>query len=731
MDYHRWSWGGLDVTSVSEGHAAVREAEVISNKNDVAKLTFGEILHSGVSKMLDNLGASKKKSLQDLGCGPAKVMLQAFLMYPNLTDVTGVELAKGRYLLAEKNFRELVLHGYQGREFFISEYIELKTMRVTELTPDRNPGMTAKDGFKVGDRVDFFDENIPEKIKQNGCHRAIITRVLHNNGVPTYNVKLEMGGKLASIKSMLLSTRLRFYNVSRDRLFLPGTARSISIWFGNLFDMPGAFNADICILETDFPLEMRISLIDGLKNSPIGTKFLTYHDLKMWHGIYDHNLIKQIDLSIYDNSRYLTSWSQGWRFYIWERVDIYTRVYTWPSDSASFVTGKKVGVHRSELPCKTKFKMWEEASIVHVTKRTGMLTVQLKRCSIRISLPATCGRIRLYDHEHAIGDQVTCYWPQFIHNRSASAYDLYRARVKSQNPDGTYEVSYEDGDLHKAVSPNWIFKLPVLRYKKGQKVYSCWPQYAQNKNSKYRYRMYPGTIEKVNPDATYDVEYSHGDSATRVREMWIDFSTEERRGSTKFGCHTSIELRVIDDWSPLTVALWMIELGMPEYARRILRAKMGGDILRSNDNLEILLEDKLKMNREDATIVQKALKNIAEFCNFIKDSTVKKKLSIPSTSSNVSKRYDVSSCDEISSCNDSLDGFSSPRKRPRRYRTPNLEATSPSPNRRIFEGRRSGSTSYIRCSSWSSYVEPIKEPAKKPSSPGGGSYREENRRKGR
>ena len=59
---------------------------------------------SGITKLLsyDYLCAGRAQVLFDLGMGVGKLVLQAFLQYPNLKYVCGVELAISRYNIAEQ-----------------------------------------------------------------------------------------------------------------------------------------------------------------------------------------------------------------------------------------------------------------------------------------------------------------------------------------------------------------------------------------------------------------------------------------------------------------------------------------------------------------------------------------------------------------------------------------------------------------------------------------------------
>jgi len=72
-----------------------------------SSLLFGEILPAGVTKALEQMDASKAAVLYDLGMGMGKLVMQAWLQYPNLKKVVGVELAYTRTLRAHNALRNL------------------------------------------------------------------------------------------------------------------------------------------------------------------------------------------------------------------------------------------------------------------------------------------------------------------------------------------------------------------------------------------------------------------------------------------------------------------------------------------------------------------------------------------------------------------------------------------------------------------------------------------------
>lgn len=85
---------GLDI----RGHRIVSETDTHQAKSAGCSLLFGEVLPSGVTKALDaqHLNAAAATSFYDLGMGLGKLAMQAFLAFPSLQKVVGVELARPR-----------------------------------------------------------------------------------------------------------------------------------------------------------------------------------------------------------------------------------------------------------------------------------------------------------------------------------------------------------------------------------------------------------------------------------------------------------------------------------------------------------------------------------------------------------------------------------------------------------------------------------------------------------
>jgi hypothetical protein len=88
------------------GHGILTEEDYLRAAEVKCDLLYGEVLPEGCSRMFDadHLDLATVSTLWDLGSGLGKLAIQAFLQYPNLISVKGVELAKSR---AKKGFDAL------------------------------------------------------------------------------------------------------------------------------------------------------------------------------------------------------------------------------------------------------------------------------------------------------------------------------------------------------------------------------------------------------------------------------------------------------------------------------------------------------------------------------------------------------------------------------------------------------------------------------------------------
>jgi len=94
----------------TDGHLCVTEQDRIIAHDTGSSLLYGEVLPRGCNRILDveHLNAAGCRSLYDLGMGIGKFALQAFVQFPNLDKVVGIELAYSRFVLGERAALTLV-----------------------------------------------------------------------------------------------------------------------------------------------------------------------------------------------------------------------------------------------------------------------------------------------------------------------------------------------------------------------------------------------------------------------------------------------------------------------------------------------------------------------------------------------------------------------------------------------------------------------------------------------
>jgi len=483
-----WIWN-FGVSNVREGHDCVSVSERNGAKKIGAKLTFGEVLETGVLLMLQNLGAFDCQVLHDLGCGTGKMIIQSFLQCENLNRCLGIELAPGRYKLAERNMHNLVQTGWQGKQYLTVEYRENEFFKIVECVQ--------KKALSVGMQVLCFHTSLrPSKHTFPDYHAVI----------------LEISGPLCSVKynngKILNDVQLEF-------VFAPEDVRTLEIYAGNIFHHPHAWDCEVCILETDFPSETHAELLRCMATTPIGCKFLTYHDLKQLSH-YSSLHFRQIDANVYDSDRYPTSWSQGWRFYCWEHIKNQDCKVE-PYEIQHLKDMKFVTVERNGHAFPTKvLRIDPEEGVVGIEEGTNQISCFNPVYDTIYSLTS----------RHDIGDLVCSYWPHNVQNEVPSQFELFFGRIDGVGPRG-YVVLFDDGDIARDVNPSWVFNRPQFMFAVGQRVDSCWPGNAQNKNCPERYRRHPATIQTQNSDGTYCVEFFNGIRANHVREMWLQTISEK------------------------------------------------------------------------------------------------------------------------------------------------------------------------------------------------------------
>jgi len=517
-----WVWD-IDVSTVREAHECVSAPEKLTAKQNGAKLTYGEVLDCGVLQMLENLQAKKKHCFHDLGCGAGKLLIQSYLRFQNLKSCYGVELTPGRYRLAEQNVCCLVRSGCQNRKFIVVEHKSMSFLTIVEQ-------VLSKPVFRVGDTVIAFN---PQLRKRKDDVIDYTARIINKSGT-NYSVQYSKG--------------LVVHKLSQKFIFRAGSIRVLQINMGSLFDCPFAWDCDICVLETDFPNQTKSSLLEGIRKMPIGCTMLTYLDLRKVEA-FSPKHIRQLSINVYDSDRYATTWSQGWRFYLWERTPAPDQALTKSQinyfNNSKYITYRKKNSLKDELSIGKITQVLNDSILISNDK----VDLKLNFKSYEIFCP-----LFRYD----VGDKVCCYWPE---NVEESVYVLFFGVIEGISAKG-YTIRYQDGDVAQDIKSHWVFDYPKFLFDIDDLVTACWPMNAQNKKCPERYARFPARITGHNPDGTYQVQYAHGVTAENVREMWIGEIDESFQNEEKENISVPPDPSKVYSWDVDTVCRWVELLGL-------------------------------------------------------------------------------------------------------------------------------------------------------------------------
>lgn len=248
----------------TSGHLALTSEDRRQASMCQSSLLYGELLPSAVTKILDDsrLCARKSTVVFDLGMGLGKCCFQAFLAFPNLKHVVGVELAPSRAAQAMTACRRLA-------------------HEIKENTDASMPSST------------HFSWPGPKTKVDGTCSgHAIDTEVL----------SFEQGATHAMLR-------------------LKGSNRCLEVRQQNLFETE-PWVADIVILETELPEALHEQLINFLSKLKIGARLLTYENLDQ---IFDESSkqspFARLPVNIGDHDRYFTTWAYrfGHHFHLWRK----------------------------------------------------------------------------------------------------------------------------------------------------------------------------------------------------------------------------------------------------------------------------------------------------------------------------------------------------------------------------------------------------------------------------
>lgn len=229
---------------------------------------YGELLPRGANKAMESerLSVCSATTLFDLGMGTGKILIQAFLQFRNLRYIYGVELAEGRFRLAEEIVLRMV--DLLGPENYNVHIIKGKHIIVMENRQQSPISGTNDVNGNTAVSVDSDNKANVEALIQSGY------RVLH-------------------------------------------------FQCGNMFDVaPNLHLADVVMMETDIPHDLYYDLHVLLSNMKDNARMLSYLDFRKVFQSPSALNLKQLDINKPVSDRYPTSWSvqRGHHFFLWIKV---------------------------------------------------------------------------------------------------------------------------------------------------------------------------------------------------------------------------------------------------------------------------------------------------------------------------------------------------------------------------------------------------------------------------
>ena len=275
------------------GHSTLGHKVITSHDKYIATeynsdLLYGEILPIGVTRAFDSqhLNVSSAHTLCDLGSGLGKLAIQAFLQYPNLQRVVGVELSYARCELGFDAIRRMnnKLTNKYGIDTTCDNTIQCNIYNNTEF-----------DEMSDANRDDNNQQHNTNESKESYCDTSYTSTHIHRR-VGTNGV------------------------------------RTLELRQGDMLQCTDAWSADIIICETKLPNERYIDWCRFLSQCKHGCKILTYEDLdSIWNNITNNpitcsllgsNPYTKLSINISTTDRFETSWSivNGAHFHLYRKT---------------------------------------------------------------------------------------------------------------------------------------------------------------------------------------------------------------------------------------------------------------------------------------------------------------------------------------------------------------------------------------------------------------------------
>ena len=120
----------------------------------------------------------------------------------------------------------------------------------------------------------------------------------------------------------------------------------------------------------------------------------------------------------------------------------------------------------------------------------------------------------MVEFEFGVGDIVHCYCTKQREDNKPTRDNIYRCSVLKQNPKGTYEIEFEDGEMYRHQHGTWMFRPPKFAYKEGEMLmgmrYDIRDMMDDEKANQLSVRPllnHPCVVRHCNPDGSYRVEF--------------------------------------------------------------------------------------------------------------------------------------------------------------------------------------------------------------------------------
>eukprot|EP01084_Bolivina_argentea_P287672 493618_1 len=566
-----------------------------------------ELYTSSVSQLLDckHLNTASALSLHDLQCGTATIALQAFLSYPNLRRVFGIEQNKNLFHWATKNLMSLIKNGYENSKYLLVE--QIPSIKMT-LAQKSSPSELEKKRFRVGQVVYCFIPLKQNKVKKRDNYQGIVKSV-YDDGIH-YDVEMSVTKTVAT-------------NVHRESIFLPGSERTFEICRGNLFERSDSFRSDIILLPYSISNDsFRSLLLTGCKRSPIGSRILSLSHLESWDGFASQQL-RRIDANAYDNDRYETNISPHHRLYMYE----HTLSPAAASSPKEILTQCTVGCEVTVRDVQQQ--QWLTAKVLAMNEKSKSLTVRkdgfIGDTGVE-EMKIDEQRVHLIRRRFQTGDLMSCYCPKMVDNGHEDMYTLFRGQVMQCNANGTYAVQFEDGETHSRVDEIYMFSRCVHKYAEGDECVAFRYDRVADKDSDgevvniraKKIARNECMIRHCNPDGSYRVEFRN--IATRVLhdsfcESWLKPLDEEKDAphhllSAKeptLPLLLEIDYDKIALWKPNIVSHWLSKCGVSRATATILREKHVNGVFLFDLDADLLIKQ-MKISQYDAVRIMQYMR---------------------------------------------------------------------------------------------------------------------------